>query len=1037
MRKIIKQLTLSVLFLLALTSSHAQTKEVSGQVMDASGKMIAGASVLAKGTSTGTSTNDDGRFSLQIPAGVKSLTVSALNYASQEVPITASPMAIILKSAVVDLEEVVVVGYGTQKVTKVSGAISTIKEADIEKLKPVRVEDALQGRASGVTVISNGSPGSKPTVLIRGIPSFSGTDPVVIIDGIPQTLDDFNAVNSEDISSINVLKDAAATAIYGVKGGNGVIVVTTKSGRRNQKTEISVNGNYGVQEVMNVIPVLNASEYAAIINEGSVAAGGNLIFPDLSVIGKGTDWQKEIFHTAPIQDYNASARGGSDKMGYFVSGGYLNQDGIVGGGTKSNFNRINATANLNFDLTKNLKLIVNNSFVQLRSKGVQENSFNSIIGSALNFDPTVPKYNNDPNTVGEFGYSNLLLSEIFNPLTKLANTYNISQGNKWYGKVELQYEIVKNLRVTSRFGYVTWDQTGKSFNPLVFYGPLNVENTMAADGSTVTGKHNSVGENKNSNASFTSETFANYNFTVARHHNFETVAGISFAKSKGDGINASRQDVPFNSWTFADITAATGTNSSTNTSAFTAGNSQYFRKNASYFGRVNYDYQSKYLASFTARRDGSFAFGPENKFGNFLSGSLGWVASNESFFHSDIINYLKIRGSYGTVGNENVNPQFVSIVTGGPSYGGTANSNGYTFGNEFVTGSTVGSYRNDALKWEKQKQFNVGFDINVFNNKLSLSADYFEKRVDGLLFTPSVSLYLGTATIPTANIGSTKSSGVDMTLGYNDMIAKDFSINTSLTFTTSKNLVTATNADGTAIINGGSYFNGQSQTVTRFQKGFTPGYFYGFKTDGLFQTADDLVKAPVQTGAQPGDIRYVDFNGDGVINNDDKTKIGDPFPDFTMGWNLNLTWRSIDLTVFTYASVGNDIYRAFERNANYSNKFQNVLDRWTGPGTTNSAQDPRYSFTDANSNIRASDRYIEDGSFVKIKNVQLGYSLPASIYKNVFKQIQVYAQVKNLYTFTNYSGYDPEVPGGILDTGVDRGNYPQARTWSFGVNLKF
>ena len=284
MRKIIKNFTLSLVFLATLNISYAQTKEVSGKVMDASGKAIAGASVIAKGTKIGTSTDDNGQFSIPVASDTKSLLVSALNYASQDIPITVSPITIILKSTVVDLEEVIVVGYGTQKVTKVSGAISTIKETDIEKLKPVRVEDVLQGRASGVTVISNGSPGSKPTVLIRGIPSFSGTDPVVIIDGIPQTLDDFNAVNSEDIATISVLKDAAATAIYGVKGGNGVIVVTTKSGRRNQKTEISVNGNYGVQEVMNIIPVLIASEYAAIINEGSVAAGGNLVFLDLSVI---------------------------------------------------------------------------------------------------------------------------------------------------------------------------------------------------------------------------------------------------------------------------------------------------------------------------------------------------------------------------------------------------------------------------------------------------------------------------------------------------------------------------------------------------------------------------------------------------------------------------------------------------------------------------------------------------------------------------------------------------------------------------------
>jgi TonB-linked SusC/RagA family outer membrane protein len=1039
MKKNLRKIFLPLCILLLSITSWAQNRNVTGKVTDESGNGIAGASVIVKGTVLGTSSNQEGEFSLSVPGSASTLVISAVNFVQQEVAISDRSLHITLKSTSVDLNEVVVVGYGTQRVTKVSGAISTIKSADIEKLKPVRVEDALQGRASGVTVIGNGSPGSKPTVLIRGIPSFSGTDPIVVIDGVPQTLDDFNAINSEDIESISVLKDAATTAIYGVKGGNGVIVVTTKSGRKNQKTEINVGANYGIQEVANTIPVLNASEYAAIINEGSVSSGGNLIFPDLSQIGVGTDWQKQIFHQAPIQNYSVSARGGSANMGYFLSGGYLGQDGIVGGGSQSNFNRINATANLNFDLSKKLKLILNTSFVNIRNKGVQENSFNSIIGSALNFDPTVPVLNTDPDVVGKYGYSNLLLSEIFNPMTKLGNNYNVSNGNKLYGKIELQYDVVKNVKVSTRFGYVDWEQTGKSFTPLVFYGPLNVENTMNADGSTIDGKHNSVNENKNTAASFTSETFVNYNFKVGQDHTFETVAGISFARSRGDGTSASRQDVPFNSWTFADITSATGTNTAANPTSYTAGNSQYFRKNASYFGRVNYDYQTKYLASFTARRDGSYAFGPANKFADFYSGSLGWVASSEDFFHSEFINYLKIRGSYGTVGNENVNPQFVSITTGGPSYGSTANSNGYTFGDTFVPGSTVGSYKNDALAWEKQKQFNIGFDINFLKNKFSLSADYFDKRVDGLLFTPSVSLYLGTGEIPTANIGSTKSSGVDISLGYNDKISRDFGINTSLTFTTSTNLVTATNSDGTAIISGGSYFNGQSQTATRFQKGFSPGYFYGFKTDGLFQSATDIAAAPTQTGAQPGDIRFVDVNKDGVINDDDKTNIGNPFPKFTMGWNLGFTYKGFDLNVFTYASVGNDVFRAYERNANYSNKFRGVLDRWTGPGTTNDARDPRYSFTDANSNIRISDRYIEDGSFVKIKNIVLGYNLPASLisHTHVFKGIQVYAQVKNAYTFTKYSGYDPEVPGGILDTGVDRGNYPQARTYSLGIDLKF
>ncbi|MEO9210349.1 MAG: SusC/RagA family TonB-linked outer membrane protein, partial [Ginsengibacter sp.] len=578
MKKVFKRFCILFLGLVITSGSWAQNKMVTGKVIDENGVAISKVSIMGKGTSIGTSSNENGEFRISIPASVSSLVITAVNYGKKEVKVTDEPLTIVLNTITKNLEEVVVVGYGTQKVTKVSGAISTIKASDIEKLKPVRIEDALQGRASGVTVISNGSPGSKPTVLIRGIPSFSGTDPIVIIDGIPQTLDDLNAINSEDIESINVLKDAATTAIYGVKGGNGVIVVTTKSGKRNQETVISINSNYGIQEVSNTIGVLNASEYGAIINEGSTTSGGNVIFPDLSTLGVGTDWQKEIFHQAPLQTYTVSATGGSDKAGFFLSGGYLGQDGIVGGGSKSNFNRINATANLNFQLSSKLKFIVNTSFVNLKSKGVQENSFNSIIGSALNFDPTVSVLNTTPNTVGKYGYSNLLLSEIFNPLTKLDNSYNESNGNKLYGKVELQYNVVKNIVVTTRLGYTIWDQTGKGFNPLVFYGPLNVENTMNADGSTVTGKHNSVNEFKNTNASFTSETFVNYNFRINENHNFETVAGISFSKSRGDGINASRQDVPFNSWTFADLTSATGTNTATNTSAYSAGNFQYFRK---------------------------------------------------------------------------------------------------------------------------------------------------------------------------------------------------------------------------------------------------------------------------------------------------------------------------------------------------------------------------------------------------------------------------------------------------------------------------
>ncbi|MBN8674708.1 MAG: TonB-dependent receptor [Chitinophagales bacterium] len=1019
----------------------AQDIQVSGTVTNkTNGEPLVGATIAVKGSNKPAISDIKGAFSLTAKKGAV-LVISYAGMKPIDVTVADNSSALVIQmeeSATTTLSDVVVVGYGTQRITKVSGAISTIKSGDIEKLRPVRTEEALQGRAAGVNVIQSGSPGSKPTVLIRGIPSFSGNDPAVIVDGVLQTLTDLNSINPADIESINVLKDAATTAIYGLKGGNGIIVVTTRSGRKSQKAEIGISSNYGVQEVLNTIGVLNASEYAAMINEGSTVAGGNIIFPDLSAVGVGTDWQRQIFKTAAIQSHNITARGGSDKMSYFLSGGFLSQGGIVGGNDKSIFNRGNLTANLSFDLSPKLKFIINTTGLIIGGKGVQENSFNSIIGSALNFDPTVPVYNTVPNTVGKYGFSTLLLSEIFNPLTKLENTFNKNSGSKLYGKFEFQYDVIKNLKLTSRFGYTKFDGNAKSFTPLVFYGLNNTNNTMLEDGSAKPGEHNSVSHEKTSNFNYTWETYGNYNFRVKQDHNFETVLGFSLAKISGNAAGATRQDVPFNSWEFADFTAATGANTANNTNGLSGYYYQYFRNNISYFNRINYDYKDKYLASFSFRRDGSYAFGKNNKFANFFSGSLGWVVSNENFFQSEFINHLKIRGSYGSIGNENVNPQLVRIITGGVNtgYGPTGNSNGYTFGGTAFPGSTVGSASNDDLRWEKQLQLNAGFDIAFFKRKLSLSADYFQKEVDGLLFTPSASLYLGTIPIPTANIGATKSSGIDLTLTYNETIARNFKLNTSVTFTTAKNEVTATNTDGTAKIFGGYYFNGQSQSVTVFEKGFTPGYFYGYKTDGLFQTQAEIDAAPAQAGAQPGDIRFVDVNGDKVINASDQTKIGDPFPDFTMGWNLNLEYKNFDFTAFTYASVGNDVYSAWERNANYSNKYRGVLGRWTGPGSTNDARNPRYSFTDANSNIRVSDRYVEDGSFIKMKNIQLGYTFPASLTKKVFSRLRIYAQVKNAFTITKYTGYDPEIAGGILDTGIDRGAYPQARTYAFGIDIK-
>ncbi len=1033
-------LCLSIFLGSLLSSTFGQNVTVTGTVKSkTSQEPLIGATVNVKGSKSSTFTNEKGMFTISAPEGATIVvTYVGFNNMQQKVTKNGELNFVLEEAPVNNLNEVVVVGYGTQKATKVSGAISTVKSADIEKLKPVRMEEALQGRAAGVTVIQNGSPGSNPTILIRGIPSYSGNGPLIVIDGSQQSQADLNSLNPADIESINILKDAATAAIYGVSGGNGVIVVTTKTGRKNQKTEITLNSVYGIQEVLSTIPVLNATEYGAIINEGSVASGGNIIFSDLTKLGVGTDWQKEIFKRAPLQSHSISAKGGSDKMSYFLAAGYLSQGGIVGGYDKSRFNRLNFTSNLTFDLTSKLKFLLNTTYLNLNSVGVQENSFNSIIGSALNYDPTVPVLNNVPNTVGKYGFSRLLLSEVFNPLTKLENTYNKNIGNKLYGKFELQYQVIKNLKLSSRLGYTTFNGNAKNFNPLVFWGLNNVDNSMNADGSTVSGKHNSVAHDKATYNQMTFETFGNYDYEIG-NHNIETTVGFSLNKVSGNTAGASRQDVPFNSWNFADYTAATGNNTATNSEAIKGYYYEYFKRNLSYFGRVNYDFRERYLASFTIRRDGSTAFGKANKFGTFTSGSLGWVVSKENFFESNLINFLKIRGSYGTLGSDNTSPQYARIQTDYlASLYGSGNSIGYTFGNNFVSGSSLGSQANDKLRWERQLQANIGFEMTLLKNKISITADYYQKNVNGLLFVPSASLYVGAIPTPSANIGSTKTNGIDLSLTYTEKITRNLKINTSFNFTTVKNLVTATNEDGSAWIFGGYYFNGQSQSVTVFAKGYTPAFYYGYKTDGLFQTAAEIAKSPRQDGAQPGDIKFVDINGDGKIDAGDRTQIGNPFPKFTLGWNLNLEYKNFDFTAFTYASVGNDLYRAYERNANYTNKFQDVLDRWTGPNSTNDARNPRYSFTDPNNNSRVSDRFVEDGSFVKIKNMVLGYNLPFKGVKKIFNTVRIYTQIKNAFVFTKYSGYDPEVNGfGLLDTGVDRGSYPQARTYSFGLDIKF
>ena len=998
----------------------AQTGSLSGSVTDANtNDALPGVNVIVKNTTNGTNTDFNGNFSLNDVKSGDVLVFSYIGYQTLEYTVSSSfNVSISLEEDVEALEEVVLLGYVSQKASNISGAVTTVDGESVAKLKPVRVEDALQGQA-GINVIASGAPGSKPTVLIRGISSYSGNDPLVIVDGINLTLDDMASLDPNNIESISVLKDASTTALYGVEGGNGVILITTKGGKRNQETQFSFDSSYGQQSVEKTIAVLNATEYAAILNEGSVASGGPVIFDNLLGLGSGTDWQKEVLRTdAPIIQNNFSARGGSESVSYYLATGYTSQEGVLYGEDKSFFDRFNFTTNVDVDLTDKLTARVYNTYSNEKGSGLGDVLFN-----ALNMSPTTPVY--DAN--GNFGISNTITQEVKNPLAQISNSYNESNVNKITGKVELEYDVFKDFSITGRLGYNYVDIKDKSFSPLVYYGAGHNQTNALPDGSPIvsvdpatgesTQTHNRVNEGSVEYFRYNFEVLGNYSFSVDNEHNFSVFAGFSMTKNTGQGLYGSAVDVPFNSWKFADISSATGTQEFQTTSSWNS-----VGRKISFMARAEYDYNEKYLASFTMRRDGSTSFGENNKFGYFPSASLGWVMSNEDFFESEAVNFFKVRASYGIVGNDNISPQFATISTF-PKY---------TFGDNITAGSTLLAIPNLDVSWENQVQMNVGFDLRMFDSKVSLAFDYFEKSTEDLLFNPTLSLYLGTPVYPAANIGSTETTGIDINLGYSNDFSDNVSLNTSVSFTTADNMVTE-------IANGDKYIWGAGYGIpyknpTQFREGESPGIFWGYKTNGIFQNQGEVDAHATQPNAQPGDIRFVDVDGNGVINADDRTKIGDPFADFTLGWNLNLNVYNFDLSVFTYGSFGNDVYRAYERNLNYTNKFARVLDRWTGEGTSNT--EPRYAFVDGNNNTRASDRYVEDGSFIKIKNVQLGYNFDLNE-SSAFDSVRLYLQGKNLLTITDYTGYDPEMSGGVLGSGIDRGNYPTPRIVSVGLNVKF
>ena len=791
-------------------SMHSQS--ISGTVTDDNGVALPGATVLVQGTTNGVTTDFDGAFTISASSD-DTLVFSFIGYASQSILVGSSSTINVSLSPDNLLDEVVVTGYGSQKASNISGSVSIVSGEEVEKIKPLRIEDALQG-TTGLNVISSPNPGGKPSVLIRGITSFSGTDPLVVIDGINSSLYDMDAISPSDIESVSVLKDASTTAMYGVRGGSGVIVITTKSGKKNQDTVFSLDTSFGMQEVDKYIDVLNASQYAAILNEGSVSSGGNLIFTDLSSLGVGTNWQKELYDSAPISTTNFSASGGSATTTYFISAGYTSQEGVAGGGDKDFFDRSTFSANFTTDMSDKLKAIVQTKYSNIKGNGHGGGQ----IFNALNFDPTVPLM-----TDGKYSTSGTITQEVINPMAGLSNSYSDNKTDKLIGKIELQYDLLDNFKITTRIGYSSIWQQQKSFSPLRFYGVGHNSTNANADLTPRTSDdHSRVSESKQNWFNYTYELFGNYDFNINDEHNFNVFAGFTIGKQTYNFLSGSNVDVPNNSWTYADLSAATGGIEDQST-----GSNQSVSRSVSLMTRIEYDFQEKYLASITVRRDGSTSFGKNNKFAIFPSASFGWVASNEDFFESSFINFLKIRASYGSVGNDNASPQFGTI----------SNFPKYTFGDTITAGSTLLGIPNDDVSWENQIQTNAGIDLAFFDSKLRFTADYFIKTVDDLLFSPTLSLYLGIPAYPIANIGKTETKGFEISLSYNDDISDKISFSNTFNFTTAENLVKEIN-------NGDKYIWGSGYgipftSLTQFRQGESPGIFWGYKTNGIFQNQSE------------------------------------------------------------------------------------------------------------------------------------------------------------------------------------------------------
>tara|TARA_Y100000766_G_C18910436_1_gene608103 strand:- start:1077 stop:4184 length:3108 start_codon:yes stop_codon:yes gene_type:complete len=1029
---------LSNLFLLSFLTLFsliftAQSSVVTGLVIDENKEGMPGVTVKIDGMSSGTTTNLDGKYSINIENDSVRLIFSFIGYRDQAVDVNGqSNIDIQLQLATKSLDEVVVVGYGKTTVKELTGATVQVKGESVERLNIPRMDQALQGQVSGVTINTNsGSPGGSSSIRIRGLSTFGDNDPLILVDGVVYDSEGLNALNPGDIESINVLKDATA-GIYGVRAANGVIIIETKKGRKGSKPKFEVGSYFGIQETTNSLDLLNAAEYALIKNEMFIRGTGSPIFNNTD-LKMGTNWQDTIFQSAPIESFNFGVTGGGKTSSFSIGGNYFSQDGIVGG-NKSSFDRYNARVNLVNSLTEKLTLRSVFLFTHEQRKALPENGIGSVLYNTINAFPTRPVRTADGN------YEYLLeVSDIINPVAQIENTHNLAKVNKLVGKQEFEYKFNESLSFTNRLSYNYASVDDKSFSPLAWYGagkyansainadldPVQVE--IAEDVFIERGA--SVFEQRATYLDLNFESFLNYS-KVFNDHNVKATLGTSVFSRRGDVLNGTAFNIPNNSIDFADISANMAQSGYLNNT----GSYEFEERLLSNFLRAEYGFKYKYIFSAIVRRDGSSKFGPNNRFGYFPSFSGAWIISDESFFNFKPLSFLKLRTSYGISGNDQIaNFAYRALLNG---------EGVYVFDDIITSGVAIGTAANPDLKWETTRQFNLGLDFQLLN-VFDITANYFIKNTNDLLFSPDVSAIIGSygpgGYPPIINAGDVSNKGFELEMAYATDPNKRLGMNVNFNFTYIDNEVKSV-PDGVDFLPGAGFGVG-GNTATRFEVGFPIGYFIGYQTDGIFQSQEEIDNATVtQAGAQVGDLKFVDQDGDGEINfsnNTDKTMLGSPIPKFMFGSVLGFNIFGIDISTNLYAALGHKIVRNYERQQPYANQLGYVMDRWTVDNPSN--ENPRVT-TSLNRNGVFSDYFVEDGSYLRIRNVQIGYVLPKVISEKFGSDyVRFYISANNLFTITNYMGYDPDIGAaqGALSNGIDYGFYPQARTIMGGVNIKF